>query len=529
MSEGRQNLSYVFFESARRHPSKEALVLDSGSLTYQELLDRVEALRSGMGSVQEEYVGILAHRSATAYSAVLAILAEGHAYVPMNPGFPPARNGYIVEKAALRTWIVGEECAPTLKGLLSQGAVPRRIVMLRESQAIRDIVAESGMPIEIVVSLPQPGSDPRPQAIIRPDSLAYALFTSGSTGVPKGVMVTHANVVSYIRSVLQLYPIFPEDRVSQTYDITFDPSVHDQFTTWAVGATLVSYPERALMSPLEWTAQQNVTVWFSVPSLAAFLESARQVVPGALDKIRLSMFCAEKLTWKTCQIWKTVAPNTRIANLYGPTEATITILHAEVPEGLPEEATFRGGIAIGKLFPGQKGEVRRDDGSICDVGEMGELWLAGDQVAPGYLGDPEKTAERFIERDGEIWYRTGDMVFVDRFGEIQYDGRVDFQVKVMGYRIELGEIEHALLKATDAAFAIADVAPIRGEMDELYGVLPKKFATLKKETKTFLKTKLPSYMVPRKIFYTDDIPLNANGKMDRGEIKRRVVEGLYST
>jgi len=366
------------------------------------------------------------------------------------------------------------------------------------------------------------------EAALEPAELAYVLFTSGSTGQPKGVMVRHENVASYVRSVLMLYPIFPEDRVTQTFDLTFDLSVHDQFVCWTVGATMVMYPDRALQSPLEWTAKNGVTVWFSVPSVAAFLESSRQVVPGALPEVRLSLFCGEKLTWKTTQLWRSIAPNSRIANLYGPTEATIAITHHEIDDAFSESDAFQGGIPIGKAFPGQRTKILKEDGTESPVGEVGALWLGGDQVTPGYLGDQAKTAERFVEQNGDIWYRTGDLVLQEPSGTIQYVGREDFQVKVMGYRIELGEIEHALMNVSGAAFAIADVAKVRGDIEEIFCLLPVHCKPDRKRIKAEIKAILPSYMMPRKFFFTDDIPLNANGKMDRGVIKGRAEDASLS-
>jgi len=304
-------------------------------------------------------------------------------------------------------------------------------------------------------------------------------------------------------------------------------SVHDQFVTWSAGAALVVFPEKALFSPLGYAASRKVTVWFSVPALAAFLESARQVVPGALPGVRLSLFAGEKLTWKTCELWKTIAPNSVLANLYGPTETTIVVLHFIIPPGFPEARCHQGGIPIGHTWARQRMEIRRANGTLCEDGELGGLWLAGDQVAPGYLGEDKMTAERFIERDGVTWYRSGDLVFRDHEGLVQYQGREDFQVKVMGYRIELGEIENELMRVSGAAFSIADVAQVRSGMDEIYCVLPAAFAPRKKEIKNALKEKLPGYMVPRHFYYTDDIPLNSNGKMDRGVIKSRVLAGTY--
>jgi amino acid adenylation domain-containing protein len=514
------NPAHLFQASAHRFPTKTALVWKDGELTYETLRRRIEALRDVLDlSGTSPFVGILAHKSPAAYAAVQAILAQGGTYVPLNPGFPPTRNAYILRKADVSSLVVGEECAQALEALLPLLEHPLRILAQEDAVQVRALAAAHPEKLTLVDVRFDGADASRP--LLPPAKVAYVLFTSGSTGEPKGVQVRPDNVLSYVRSLLSLYPITSEDRLSQTFDLTFDLSVHDQFVTWATGATLVSFPDEALLSPLEWTRSTGVTVWFSVPSLAAFLDSSRQVVPNALPDVRLSLFCGEKLTWKTCQVWRTVAPNSRQANLYGPTEATIAITHFEIAKDFPEAKAFQGGIPIGHAYPGQKTEVRREDGSLCETGETGGLWLGGNQVTSGYIGEPEKTAARFVERDGELWYRTGDLVFEDPDVGIQYVGREDFQVKVMGYRIELGEIEHALLQVSGATFALADVAA-RDGADEIFAVLPEACAVRKKEIKAAVKDRLPSYMAPRRYLFTDDIPLNANGKMDRGALKARM-------
>ena len=518
------NLAQAFLDGVVNHPDRMALVSECEELTYAQLGGRVQALRGALGVLNGRCVGVLAHKSPVAYAAVQAILAQGGTYVPLNPAFPAARNAYIAQKAGLDTLVVGDECADALEALVKHSEGHYALVCHGDAPGIRSLLECYPDRLSLVPTNP----DDAPAQAEAPAELAYVLFTSGSTGQPKGVMVRHENVASYLRSLLSLYPIDPEDRITQTFDLTFDLSVHDQFVCWTAGATLVAFPDRALQSPLEWTSKHGVTVWFSVPSVAAFLESTRQVIHGALPGIRLSLFCGEKLTWKTVQLWRSIAPNSRISNLYGPTEATIAITHHEILSDFRETDAYQGGIPIGQAFPGQRTRILREDGNTCPQGEVGALWLGGDQVTPGYLGDQEKTLERFVERDGEVWYRTGDLVLQEASGVIQYVGREDFQVKVMGYRIELGEIEHALMRASDAAFALADVARIRGDIDEIFCVLPAHCKPQRKSIKAEIKQILPSYMVPRKFYFTDDIPLNANGKMDRGVIKRRAEGGSLS-
>lgn len=513
-----RSLAGFFRESARRTPDHPALIWQEGQLTYGELEELIRRIATTLGPLEGRMVGILAHRSPTAYAAVQAVLRQGGTYVPLNPAFPAVRNAFIVTRTGMETLVVGKECLDALEELLPLVDSGLRLVADEPSLRLQRLAVRHHPDTKVEIALCA-GYD----TLWPAGRLAYVLFTSGSTGEPKGVMVRQENVEAYVHNFLALYPILPQDRLTQTFDLSFDLSMHDQFVCWAAGATLVVFPDKALLSPLEWTARHGVTVWFSVPSVVAFLEGARQVVPDALPAVRLSLFCGEKLTWATSRIWSLVAPRSRQVNLYGPTEATIAITHFEIPHDFPAEQAHLGGIPIGTPYPGQSVQVRRKDGSACACGEIGGLWLGGSQVTDGYLGDETKTAERFVpDAEGAVWYRTGDLVLPEPDGTLQYVGREDFQVKVMGYRIELGEIEHALLEATGAAWALADVACLRGGQEEIFAVLPSHLREGKKSVKTSLRRRLPAYMVPRRFVYLDDVPLNANGKMDRGALRRKL-------
>lgn len=513
------NIARHFFRHALTTPGRTAFVWESGESSYAGMLAIAEGIRRELASAGGHRVALLAHRSPVAYAGIQAILAEGSAYIPLNPGTPAQRNATILRKAGISTVVAGSECVPQLGALLSIWTDPLTVVTSGPVEPVRALAAnhpnvrlrEAGVS---AVSDPTPLREPH-------DGTAYILFTSGSTGEPKGVRVLHSNVDAYLDSVRRTYPVSPDDRLSGTFDLTFDVSVHDQFVTWESGATLVVIPENQLLAPLEWARDKGITVWFSVPAIPTFLESSRLVEENALPGLRLSFFAGEKLTWNAVKIWKRIAPESRIANFYGPTEATVSITHFEIPADYTEARCFQGGVPIGRPFPESLVEILGDDGKPVATGTQGGLWLGGRQVAPGYL-DPEKTAERFLVRDGVSWYRSGDLVFEDSEGNIQYVGREDFQVKVMGYRIELGEIEAVLLRETGAPFAIADVAAFRGEIEEIYCVLPSAHDKDKKRIKDALKKQLPPYMVPRRFRFTDDIPLNSNGKIDRKAIKDRL-------
>jgi len=513
------NLARAFFEAAQASPDREALVLPDEVVSYGKLARQAAAIAGGLELGAHERTAILASRSAVAYASVLGILAAGHSYVPLNPSFPAARNLAILEKAGVSTLVVGAEAAAALAELLPLCRTPPRVLVLKGYEPsvlpalqklaeFRTVDAELSAPLE--------------PARVSTDAAAYVMFTSGSTGLPKGVVVKHANVQRYVENFLSLYPILPQDRLTQTFDLTFDLSVHDQFVCWAARATLVVYPAAALGSPLEFTRQARVSVWFSVPSAIAHLESGRKLDDIGLPDVRLSLFCGEKFSFNAWKLWRKVAPNSRIVNLYGPTETTIAITHFEVPPDFPEAAAPQGVIPIGKPFPGQGAEIRREDGSLANPGEVGALWLSGDQLSAGYLNEPALTAERFVAREGELFYRTGDRARSDLEDCLTFFGREDLQVKIMGYRVELGEVEHALRRVSASTEVVAVVVE-RDGLEELCAVLPAGQQTRKKELRKALEGLLPSYMRPRRYCFVPSYPVNASGKIDRQALTRALA------
>lgn len=518
-----RNLASEFFRNAQTHPERVALALEETDITYGDLAR--QALRLSQLLPREPsaaYCGILAQRSEAAFAGVLACLAAGYAYVPLNPAFPAGRNRYIVDKADLSTLIVGAECADALRRLLATDERPYCVLTTAEDPQLAALLQE--FPGRVEWRYPTPKHEATtlasPCAVER-DAAAYVLFTSGSTGQPKGVIVRHRNVTRYVDNLLSVYPILEGDRVSQTFDLTFDLSVHDMFVTWAVGATLVVYPTAALAAPVPYTQKQRVNVWFSVPSLAALIDSMRQAEPGSLSQLRLSFFCGEKLSWNTFRAWKTLAPASRIVNLYGPTETTIAITHFEVPADLSDSQCHRGVVPIGRPLPGQGVELTTQDATPAAPSQTGELWLWGDQLSGGYLGEPQLTSERFVTVGNRSLYRTGDLAQLGADGVLQFVGRDDGQVKIMGYRVELGEVEHALLQASGAPHAVADVTT-RDGITELYAVLPAACAQDKRRIRETLKATLPSYMVPRRFVFIDSFPHNASGKLDRKQLREQL-------
>jgi amino acid adenylation domain-containing protein len=361
--------------------------------------------------------------------------------------------------------------------------------------------------------------------------MAYLLFTSGSTGQPKGVPVTHVNAVYFMDVMSRRYDIVPEDRFSQTFDQTFDLSVFDLFMAWSNGACVYGMAPVDLLSPTRFINNHKLTVWFSVPSVPAQMCRRNTLLPNSLPTLRLSLFCGEPLVQRSAEMWQAAAPNSILENLYGPTELTIAcFLHRWKPETSP--AMCRNGVVpIGRPYGGLAALIIDSDLNTVPDGQAGELCVNGPQTTPGYWKNPAVTDQRYVflpfsDRETRRFYRTGDLVTTVPNGEFVFLGRVDHQIKVLGHRVEPGEIEAALRSHPCVEDAIAcpwpELSPTTAE-----GIVA--FVTGNEiETEALIahaKAHLPPYIVPRQIFLLSEMPLNPNGKVDRRALQDRLRAG----
>jgi len=334
-------------------------------------------------------------------------------------------------------------------------------------------------------------------------------------------------VAHYLRYVSERYSISPDDRFSQMFDMTFDLSVHDMFVCWTNGACLCSVPQASLMAPARFIREKQLTVWFSVPSVIMLLQKMRMLKPASLPSLRLSLFCGEALLASWADAWQTAAPGSLLENLYGPTEATIAISHYRWKPGSSAHCV-NGIVPIGHIFSTQKGCIIDSDRKLVAAGAAGELCLAGSQVTGGYLNNPAKTREQFITlgEEGETWYRTGDLVLEDEDGCLQYLGRLDNQVQVRGHRVELQEVDHVLREASKNDLSVAVAWPVDGGHAEAIYAFICGSESDGDGIIDFCKRRLPEYMVPRRIFMIEEMPLNVNGKIDRGALAKLVEKRL---
>jgi amino acid adenylation domain-containing protein len=517
-----------FLEAAERFPSRKALVVDGKSLSYGELRDRAASIAKTILDHEREsfpLAAVLASRSQTAYAGVLGILGAGKGYVPLNPKFPVDRTRKMLVLSRSRTLVVGREAHGQLPHLLTEMGLALTVI-LPDCDDPSDLCA--AFPHHHFVSSRQmsEGAGFAFDLETAPEAIAYLLFTSGSTGEPKGVPIHHSNARSYIEYVCDRYEVKEQDRFSQEFDLTFDLSVHDMFVCWERGACLFSVPEKSVMLPAKFIRDHELTMWFSVPSVVALLSKMHLLQPHCFPSLRFSLFCGEPLAAAHAQHWQEAASNSTVENLYGPTETTIAISHYRWDPTKSSEECLSGIVPIGRPFAAQ--HCRIVDPERGEVRETGELCLAGSQVTDGYWNDQEKTQRQFVrfpETGGMLWYRTGDLVKRGENGCLYYLGRIDHQVKIRGHRVELQEIELVVRKASGAEQVVAVPWLVTdGIAGGVVAFLCGVSNVDELQILTCCRKTMPDYMVPRKIYLLKEMPLNSNGKIDRKELVK-LLEG----
>jgi acyl-coenzyme A synthetase/AMP-(fatty) acid ligase len=311
------------------------------------------------------------------------------------------------------------------------------------------------------------------------------------------------------------YALSAEDRVAETTAATFDLSVYNMFAAWRVGASLHILSAKQMMVPVNFIREHRITVWFSVPSVAALLARMKLLKPGAFPSLRQTFFAGDSLLASVAAEWQKAAPFSTIANMYGPTETTVICTGEDFGPACP---MTRDILAIGRPFDGMKAAVATPELKWVEDETRGELLLSGPQLALGYLDDPEKTQAKFVNIDGERWYKSGDLAKRDKNGVFHYLGRIDNQVKVLGYRVELEDIESHLRAVTGCHIVAAIAWPLRdGSAAGIVAFLAAYEGPVE-AVREAMKQRLPLYMVPTEIRSLPRLPMNSNQKIDRNAL-----------
>ncbi|WP_028484255.1 amino acid adenylation domain-containing protein [Thioalkalivibrio sp. ALE17] len=519
-----------FLRSVEQFPERPALDVEGQVLSYGELFEAAAATahtlqQSVDGNGTPCRIGVLAQRSLAMYQGLLGTLLAGHTLVPLNPGFPTERTLAMAEQADLSALLVDHQGLERLDDLLRTFSRPL-VILLPDAERLDELQAHwPGHGFRVIGDSNRP-SDWVPAAV-SPDDLACLFFTSGSTGIPKGVGVLQRNAARFVEMSLERYRDFgidETDRFSQFYDITFDSSMFDLYVSWAFGACLCCPSAKEWFNPNRYIADKALTVIDITPSAGHGMNRRNGWAPGRFPDLRLCRFGGEALSAELAEAMAAAAPKAWIDNAYGPTECTVdACFYRWDPAQSPTECEH-GMVPIG--YPGNQVKLRVAGEALKEVpvGSEGELLISGPQVTPGYWKDPERTAQAFVHLDdGRVHYRTGDLVRRPGPGEpIIFLGRLDHQIKIGGVRIELGEVEAALREAagTDQAVAVGWPRTESGASGIVAFVVGDNIE--EPALRDRLRQRLPAVMVPRAIHATHELPLNANGKVDRKALIARL-------
>ena len=349
----------------------------------------------------------------------------------------------------------------------------------------------------------------------------YMLFTSGSTGVPKGIKISHENLLNYCTVSKKRNSVDSTSKLLQMHDITFDYSVHNLFLSFLYGACLHVINKNTKINPFKYLNEHKITHAAFVPSSLIIMKKMRLLKENSLPFLKYICFCGETLPFDNALLIAKAAPNAKLENIYGPTEATIACTYFEFTKNTKELPEYAGSMPIGKAYDGMEVFLIDENLNIINTG-IGQIVLSGKQLAKGYVNNETQTKEKFIKINNKDCYLTGDLGrWVN--GELVFLGRNDAQVQIKGYRVELYEIENAISKIENIVSNAVIPTPVNGSTYEnLTAFITSKGSIDTNQIKAVLAQKLPDYMVPNKYIILDNMPLNSNGKIDRNQLKNMI-------
>ncbi|HBX49818.1 MAG: hypothetical protein A2275_04375 [Bacteroidetes bacterium RIFOXYA12_FULL_35_11] len=479
---------------------KDAFVIQERHYSYAEVRQLAASMQYYILSLktQNKTIGIYLNNDITTYCLMIASLCSDFCYVPLNPANPAERNLNIIDQAEIDVIFYSHLDAEME---IIQTSLKDKIIFKNASQ-----FSLSSSELRVFeTSL---------------NKNAYILFTSGSTGIPKGVPITHKNLFAFINAFYALnINIDSSDRFLQMFDLTFDLSVISYLIPLFVGASVHTVSDNGMkyMQVYSVLEDEEITFAMMVPSMLSYLRPYFEDLK--FEMLRYSFFCGEALYEDIIKEWAVCVPNAHIINIYGPTEGTVVCMAYECTPGITATKIYNGIISIGKAMQGTKLLIKKEDGTIAKPNEKGELCLSGPQITAGYLKNEEKNKEVFFFENNERYYKTGDICFIDSEGDFFYCGRTDHQVKIDGYRIELCEVEHHVRECCNhQGVVVLDRKNEKGSM--FLHLFLENYLGNTEELSIALQAKLPDYMIPKVITNLASFPLNSNGKVDRKALRR---------
>ena len=485
-------LERLVIDSAERYPDRPAIKDESGELTYEELdalAGRAGRALAELGVRPGDRVAIWLNKSAQAVVVMQGALRIGAAYVPVDPMSPSLRAGTIMSDCRIRALVApAERARSVLQGDLAS-------VPLLASDGGPGSMTWSDLDGLDVPPAPSPGTE---------HDLAYILYTSGSTGVPKGVCISHRNALAFVDWAAREVDAEPDDRFSNHAPFHFDLSVFDLYAAFLAGARVAIIPEQHAYVPralVEFVVRERITVLYAVPSALTLMADRGGLLEETGLALRAVIFAGEPYPIHQLRHLREGLPDVRLFNWYGPTETNVCTGY-EVNEIDPDRSVP---VPIGRAASGDRVWAVKDDGSEVGLGEEGELVVTGPTVSLGYWGRPEQRGAP---------YRTGDIVRLEADGNYVYVGRRDHMVKIRGHRVELGEVEAALMTHPDVTEAA--VAAVGSGIDaRLVAFLVTSREPPLLEIKRHCAERLPRHMIVDRVVVLEELPRTRNGKIDR--------------
>lgn len=504
---------------------KNEIAISQGeqSITYEilnETSQKVSRLFND-NNLSRSRVGIVGQRNFSVYFGILGSIYSSCTYVPINEKYTEDRIIKIIKESKISILIGNKKSIATIKGAIN--ATDIKFILLPEDELSNDIDILPNH-INYFWKSDLLSCKPIPPKEVSPSHLLYILFTSGSTGNPKGVMITDNNLEVFINNISKFYKLPIGYRASQTFDLGFDLSVVDTFFTWINGGELCILNQSELIMPFDYIKRENINFWFSVPTLASFIHKMDYLKFNSFPDLKYSLFCGESLPKGLTDAWQGAAPNSSIENYYGPTEATVSISRFLYKEELKNRSFNNDILPIGKIFDDHSFAIVDKNFNKLKKGYKGQLIIKGKQLAKGYINDIEKTKSVFKKMpwdlSNEIWYLTGDIAFINEFDEIEYIGRIDHQLKIAGRRVETGEIEAAILKSNLIKdIIIVPKKDLDGSIKSLIGFTTSNISN---ETKNNINKNALKYIeklfIPSRIIVIEKMPQNSSGKTDRKKL-----------
>lgn len=525
-------LHQCIYSFREKTPEQVAIHDDDLELTYSELCKQVDSLAKQLqdiGIQPNDRIGVFSQNSIESTLAIFAAMRADGCYVAINPDFPEDKILDIIIDSGCQTVLIEARYQEVFTNLLKNNSVPilKNVITLNKKQEFSQEFIEDVTLKKITLNFYEEWfelTNPAPEKNT-PQDLCYIMYTSGTTGKPKGVMLMHKNVVHFANWIAKGFDLEHGLRWAHHSRISFDLSVLDIFGCYFTGGTLYPIKNKGDISfPGSFVEKYKINVWISVPSsLNMMIRSGQMTENSFSSHLKIGFFCGELLNTDIASHWLKTHPEAKLINMYGPTEAAVACTAHQVSKKDLSEKTFN--IPIGNTSPTTELLIlNKTSDTLCKPEEIGRLMIAGGQVAAGYWNKEDLTKERFVPHTFKhAWYRkmydTGDLAFYSKEGHLHYVGREDQQVQVMGFRVELTEIESALYQSPLCSELSVIFEPDQQQLI-LAAVLKDEYdeKLAKKELFKFAKSKLAEHMVPKKTIFYAELPKNINGKIDRKQI-----------